>query len=231
MKFFNFIFFTFFLISITCFSLVSSEAREVDFKTQYQDGIDISHHQGEIDWSGLDTSLDFIICKATEGETHIDSKFKKNWDSIDCIKGCYHFFRPQYSGKKQALLYLSVINLDSGNIKPIVDVEYTKYWNNKKYIKKYISNLISFINTIKENTGYDPIIYTNPNFWESYIEKYYHSDHLLWIADYRKREQPQVPSKFEDWYIWQYTDKGIIDGICGHVDLNYCKNIDTLLIK
>ncbi len=235
MKFLKFIFFIFLLISLTCFSLVQTEAHEVDSQSQfvdeYHDGIDISHHQGEIDWCSLDSSLDFIICKATEGETFIDSKFEKNWDSIDCIKGCYHFFRPQYSGKKQALLYLSVVNLDSGNIKPIVDVEYTKYWNNKKYIKKYIGNLISFINTIKEKTGQEPIIYTNPNFWETYIQKHYHSDHLLWIADYRKRDTPQVPSKFQDWYIWQYTDKGSVDGINGHVDLNYCKNLDTLLIK
>jgi lysozyme len=137
----------------------------------------------------------------------------------------------QYSGKKQALLYLSVIDLNPGDIKPIVDVEYTKYWNNKKYIKKYIGNLISFISTIKEKTGQDPIIYTNPNFWETYIQKHYHSDHLLWIADYRKRDTPQVPSKFQDWYIWQYTDKGKVNGIDGHVDLNYCKNLDTLLIK
>ena len=218
MKFLKFIVFIFLLISLTCFSLVQTEAHEVDSQSQfvdeYHDGIDISHHQGEIDWCSLDSSLDFIICKATEGETFIDSKFERNWDSIDCIKGCYHFFRPQYSG-----------------IKPIVDVEYTKYWNNKKYIKKYIGNLISFINTIKEKTGQDPIIYTNPCFWETYIQKHYHSDHLLWIADYRKRDTPQVPSKFQDWYIWQYTDKGIVDGINGNVDLNYCKNLDTLLIK
>jgi len=234
MNFIKFILFVFLFLSIPCFPIVKIESLEITFNEQYVEyhaGIDISHHQGEISWSDLDTLLDFIICKATEGGTFVDSKFRKNWDSIDCIKGCYHFFRPQYSGEKQALLYLSVISLNPGDIKPIVDVEYTKHWNNKKYIKKYIGNLISFINTIKEKTGHDPIIYTNRWFWERYIQKYYHSEHLLWIADYRKRETPQVPSKFEDWYIWQYTNKGSVDGINGYVDLNYCKNLDTLLIK
>lgn len=223
----------FFLISLTCFSTVETNSYELkeDEKSEYYDGIDISHHQGEVQWCSVDSTLDFIICKATEGENFIDSKFKKNWDSISCIKGCYHFFRPQYSGEKQALLYLSVAELTIGNIKPIVDVEYTKHWDNSKYLKGFINNLISFINTIKEKTGLEPIIYTNPAFWSKYIEKYYNSDHLLWIADYRKREEPQVPSKFDDWHIWQYTDKGKINGVSGPVDMNYCKDIDTLLIK
>ena len=105
----------------------------------------------------------------------------------------------------------------------MVYVEFSIYVYNT-YIK-------DFINTVKEKTGHEPIIYTNPCFWSTYIEKHYHSDHLLWIADYRKRGEPQIPNKFDDWHIWQYTDKGSVNGINGYVDLNYCKNLDTLLIK
>jgi lysozyme len=45
-------------------------------------GIDVSHHQGEINWkkvfaqSPLDTLIDFVYCKATEGSTHLDREWK-----------------------------------------------------------------------------------------------------------------------------------------------------------
>ena len=125
MKYLKYLFSFFFLISLTCFSLVETNAYEIkeEVSLEYHDGIDISHHQGEVEWCSLDSSIDFIICKATEGETFIDSKFKKNWDSIECVKGCYHFFRPQYSGEKQALLYLSVINLLPGKYILSIDPE------------------------------------------------------------------------------------------------------------
>jgi lysozyme len=218
---------------LSCVSFLSADGYTYanESSRNYQKGIDISHHQGDIKWSSIDTSLDFIICKATEGVSFVDPKFKQNWDSIECAKGCYHFFRPQYSGEKQAQLYLSNINLEPGNIKPIIDVEMTNHWKNHSHRKKYVQNLKNMVNTIISKTGQVPIIYTNGNFWNDYISKYYDYSHILWIADYRKRDNPNVPKDFNDWIIWQHSDKGKISGINGYVDLNYCKNIDTLLIK
>lgn len=197
----------------------------------YYKGIDVSHYQGDIKWSEIDSTLDFVIVKASEGEGLVDCKFEKNWNNIKCLKGAYHFFRPQYSGEKQAELFLSVVPFEKGNIRPVIDVEYSKYWRDTLNIKKYINNLICFISIIKEKIGVDPIIYTNPLFWRKYIENHYHFDHILWVADWRDREEPELPSKFKDWTLWQYSDKGRVKGINGPVDLNYCKDLDTLLIK
>lgn len=63
-------------------------------------GIDISHHQGNIDWELLRNAMiekcpiRFILIKATEGTTIVDSKFKENFNNAreyGYIRGAYHF--------------------------------------------------------------------------------------------------------------------------------------------
>jgi lysozyme len=196
-------------------------------------GIDISQYQGSINWIKFDTSISFVICKATEGVKRIDPKFKKNWENIPTIKGCYHFFRPQYSGVEQAKNFLGVADLSSGNILPIIDVELTPSWKSKKYRKKYVQNLIKMVSYIEEETGLTPIIYTGAFFWDNYISKYYpdDKDHILWIADYRKLENPKTPKSMPEWTIWQYSCRGKVAGIPRLVDKNMCKNIERIIIK
>lgn len=45
-------------------------------------GIDISHHQGEIDWAKVKEwnghKINFVYIKATEGSTHLDKKYLHN---------------------------------------------------------------------------------------------------------------------------------------------------------
>ena len=43
------------------------------------DGIDVSHHQGLIDWEAVSaTKVQFVFLKATEGSTHVDRRFARN---------------------------------------------------------------------------------------------------------------------------------------------------------
>lgn len=57
-------------------------------------GLDISHHQGEIDWHALGghATHDFVCIKATEGGDWVDSRFAENWAgarSTDMVPGVY----------------------------------------------------------------------------------------------------------------------------------------------
>ena len=61
--------------------------------TQYKvHGIDVSHHQGRINWEMVnkmkdkDLSLDFAFIKATEGLSHKDRRFKYNWKNAKSQK-------------------------------------------------------------------------------------------------------------------------------------------------
>src|SRR5690606_9908058 len=117
-------------------------------------------------------------------------------------------------GDIQALHYLKTVNFKEGDILPIIDVEMTKHWTYSKYRKIYVNNLEKMVSTIYNKTGLTPIIYTTEMFWDAYISKYYQNkyDHILWVADYRKNDSPKIPKDFNDWVIWQHTNKGLTNG-------------------
>lgn len=79
-------------------------------------GIDISHHQGEIDWELLRNAMiekcpiRFILIKATEGTSIVDSRFKDNFTQAreyGFIRGAYHFWSNKSSARDQAYFSLT----------------------------------------------------------------------------------------------------------------------------
>jgi lysozyme len=205
------------------------------FSKEYAVGIDISRYQN-INFSKLDTSLSFIICKASEGTRLIDRKFAYHWNNIPktAKKGAYHFFLPHVSGKQQAQLFLSVVPFERGNMLPVIDVE--QCWAYKRASRMVrVSNLIAFIREIELVLGVKPIIYTNTHFWNSNFAmdlRSLTSEYHLWVADYRGSDEPGIPKGFSDWSMWQHSPKGRLSGIAGDVDLNVCKvDMKRLLIQ
>lgn len=74
-------------------------------------GIDISHHQGEINWDKLSQAsmgkepISFIFIKGTEGTSLLDENFNDNFYQArehGFLRGVYHFFLPEKSAKEQA---------------------------------------------------------------------------------------------------------------------------------
>lgn len=201
----------------------------------YSFGIDISRYQ-TIMWDKLDTNINFIICKASEGTTLTDPKFATFWKSINpkVKKGAYHFFRPHLSGVEQAKLFLSVANLQVGHLLPVIDVEDAKIYRklNPRVVAKNLKDMIHYIET---ELKAKPIIYTNAGFWNRQFSLHFadmKNDYHLWIADYRFREEPAIPKGWEDWSIWQHSCKGLVNGILNEVDLNVCKvDLEHLTIK
>jgi lysozyme len=202
---------------------------------EYSVGIDISRYQ-KINFNELDTSIKFVICKASEGTRLIDRKFAYHWNNISdkMKKGAYHFFIPHVSGQQQARLFLSVVPFEKGHLLPVIDVE--QCWAYKRAGKlQKVQNLKEFIQEIELVLGVKPIIYTNSHFWNANYAPFMKeltNDFHLWIADYRGSDEPGIPRGWSDWSIWQHSPKGRLSGIASDVDLNVCKvNIDKLLIK
>lgn len=193
-------------------------------------GIDISKYQGHIDWESVD-SIDFVVCKKSEGITLEDSKFSYNIKNIPCLKGVYHFFRPQFSGIEQGKFFLRNLEPNDIDIIPVIDVEYSKWWgsNNREIGVKRLQDMITYIDT---SFGCKPIIYTSPKFWNRYISSDIDTCSLkLWVADWRDSLRPEIPKGFCEWVMWQKTSTGKINGIDGFVDVDIVKSIDDVLIK
>jgi lysozyme len=58
--------------------------------------VDVSHHQGHIDWEAVaHDQITYAYMRATEGETVVDAEFDKNWAAAAAAgikRGAYHFF-------------------------------------------------------------------------------------------------------------------------------------------
>ena len=94
-------------------------------------GIDISHHQGDIDWELLRNAMiekcpiRFILIKATEGTSILDSKFRENFTQAreyGFIRGAYHFWSNKSSAREQAYFFLDNVILIDGDLPPVLDV-------------------------------------------------------------------------------------------------------------
>ena len=176
-------------------------------------GIDISHHQGTVNWNELvkHNKPDFIFLKCTEGTTFIDNKYKsykKQANSKGITTGAYHFFSYRTPGKIQAQHFIKYSNHKRGDIVPVLDVEYTKNRSSNAKIRKEVKE---FSKEIKKQLGVKPIIYTGYSFYKNILEGYF-EDHHFWICDMSR--EPRCNYTF-----WQYTDRGHVKGI-GNVDNN-----------
>lgn len=91
-------------------------------------GVDVSHYQGTIDWQILSReNLRFAYIKATEGSSHTDSQFIRNWEQVQQTKlaaGAYHFFSFDSPGATQAENFIRCVNAYPGMLPPVIDVEY-----------------------------------------------------------------------------------------------------------
>ncbi|MBQ7774568.1 MAG: glycoside hydrolase family 25 protein [Lachnospiraceae bacterium] len=72
----------------------------------------------------------------------------------------------------------------------------------------------AFLDTIK-NAGYTPMIYGKKEWLIKKVDLVLLSDYDVWLAQYE--DVPDYPYKFS---MWQYSNKGTVDGISGKVDLN-----------
>jgi len=182
-------------------------------------GIDISVHQGKIDWKLVaDNKVSFAFLKATEGESFIDKNFEDNWQKArkeNIVVGAYHFFRFNKDGKIQAKNYIANVTLDENDLPPVVDFE-SSYGNRfRKYSVKYIQNqLLKCLREMEKHYKQKPIIYTNIETYNKYIKGSF-DDYPLWIC-----KLCNEPSATIKWQFWQYTHKGSVAGIKGYVDMN-----------
>lgn len=160
----------------------------------------------------VDEGADGLICKATEGTSHIDGTYY--WYRDECAKinlpfGSYHYFRAAFDPVQQAKHYHRIAY---GHImRPAVDVE---SYNNGGYSKAlftlYLKTMLDTLETIWEVR---PKIYTSWYMWTSLTTNpTWAKDYELWVAHYGAGE-PLLPPRFVGWKLWQWTSSYMIDGV------------------
>lgn len=88
-----------------------------------------------------------------------------------------------------------------------------------------------WLNAVEEHYGVKPIIYTNVEFYRRHLSDDFDS-YPLWVAHYLQKKKPRI---HRDWYFWQHSETGRVNGISGRVDFNVFNGDSTefksLLIK
>jgi len=186
-------------------------------------GIDVSHHQGEIPWkkwfanSPLDTLIDFVYCKATEGSNFVDSKWEENRKKLNDLgvtNGAYHFLNSNTYSIPQAKHFLNHWKHRDIDLPPVLDVE-----TEGPSDKILIDNMYDWLEYVEKETGVKPIIYTSLHFFETKFKNEFKT-YQFWIASYTYK-----PKCIDDKRIihWQFTDKGSLPSLDEAVDVNVSK--------
>jgi lysozyme len=128
------------------------------------------------------------------------------------VRGAYHFFLAPKSGRAQARNFISVVELEKGDLPPVLDVEQT-YGTSAEQLRK---NVKEYLETVEQYYGVTPIIYTNVDFYKFYLKDEF-DDYPLWVAHYLQKEKPRI---YRNWHFWQYSELGRVNGIFSKVDFN-----------
>ena len=189
-------------------------------------GIDVSEHQGRIDWDAVKASgIDFAILRVGFGAPsfggRVDYQFNRNISECERLGIPYGVYVYSYAfDNQQAADEASmVIDCLSGH-NPRLPVYYDL--EDKTIIADgrqsgIASRAQTFCNKIS-SAGYKPGIYANLNWFNNILtDPVFKSgswDH--WIAQYNSQCHYTASYSF-----WQYTSRGKVSGISGNVDMNY----------
>lgn len=184
-------------------------------------GIDVSRYQSTISWDAVkqmrvkNVQLGFVFIKATEGIVNTDPQFRRNWKKskqAGMVRGAYHFFLATKDGREQAANFISAVDLEEGDLPPVVDIEQT-YGVSLPVLKK---ELKEWLDVIEYYYGVKPIIYTNVDFYSRCLGKEFNS-YPLWAAHYFQYDTPRINRQ---WDFWQHSEEGRVNGILSKVDFN-----------
>ncbi|PDY46423.1 N-acetylmuramoyl-L-alanine amidase [Bacillus pseudomycoides] len=186
-------------------------------------GIDVSHHEGRINWNQVKNDpnqVNFMITKVTEGSeqgtNYIDPTFQYNINganNVGILTGAYHFFRAisVNDAKQEAAFFIKNIQSVTLTAPVFVDVEV----NDANLDPDTLTDAVNAFLTELKNAGYTSTgVYSNLYFFQNSLNASRLQNTLLWIARYSTRGPGM------DCDIWQYTDTGSVQGINGNVDCN-----------
>jgi lysozyme len=182
-------------------------------------GVDVSHHQGTIDWSAVKAAgITFAYIKATEGTQYQDPAFVQNWSGAAAsgiVRGGYHFFTLDTPGEKQAENFLRVAPIDPNTLPPAIDLEFSGYNRHRRPSHgQFAKELAAFVDAVTERYKRPPAIYTTSEFRRQYLRSM--AIECLWIREVLTRPRMEA----NEWIFWQFSGQGRVRGIGTFVDLN-----------
>ena len=192
--------------------------------------IDVSHHQGKINWEDIKNSAEIygVIIRAGYWNT-LDREFSNNINEVKRLNipyGIYFYsYASSVNGAKIEGEFARKVISDY-DLNPTLGIYYDiESWNtgtsSSDSISKSMYDAITgaFVNKVKEAVGdkYKVKLYSGR--WYAMNRLGSESKALVdWVAEYNST------CKYDGSYsLWQYTSSGSVPGITGRVDISYLK--------
>ena len=189
-------------------------------------GIDVSKHQGIIDWNKVKPQIDFVILRCGYGSdisNQDDAQFTTNVAKCKELGIPYAVYLYSYA-TTEAMIDSEIAHTLRviGSHKPFcvyIDME------DASTVSLGKSRLTAFAKRFCEGIkakGFNVGVYANENWCKNYLDvlELHKCGYSIWCAKYSENK-PNIESPYD---IWQYSSKGSVDGIKGNVDMNYMYN-------
>jgi GH25 family lysozyme M1 (1,4-beta-N-acetylmuramidase) len=191
-------------------------------------GIDVSEHQGVIDWNAVaNDGVTFAFIRLgnrgyTEGGLRLDAQYSANIEGAQAVGievGVYFFSQAinEDEAREEAEFVLEHLDGRLLNYPVVYDFEPVGASDgraNRISPQQVTSNARVFCERI-EASGYPTMIYGNARDIARYGAEFL-ANHKVWYAEYDALQ----PNGQFDFVIWQFTSNGTVAGIDQRVDLN-----------
>jgi lysozyme len=196
------------------------------------DGIDVSHYQGQIDWTQVrtDAALRLVSAKATEGVRDVDPMFEANWAAMRAAgfpyRFAYHFVTPDPPDAQAQHFAQAVGTLQPGE-GVMLDIEWVNSAT-KPPSELETALVAELLAAVKEHTGRTPLRYMG-EYYAGFNDPRL-TPYPLWLAAY----EASLPKTAAATIVWQWgggTNGSFVSGIDGgksRVDSNQVEDWDTI---
>ncbi len=191
-------------------------------------GIDVSSHQGDIDWQAVkEDGVEFAFIRAVyrgygTGKLVVDEKCIQNIEGAQAAGidvGVYVFSQAvtQAEVLEEASTVLNLLQGYELQLPIVFDVEKvsdSEARTNTLTVEDRTALTITFLNAVKD-AGFQPMFYHNTEMGAMLLDLTQLTGYAKWFAAYNK--EFYWPYEYS---IWQYSESGHVNGIKGNVDLD-----------
>ena len=191
-------------------------------------GIDVSYHNGKIDWKKVKKAgISFAMIRLGYGTSKggvIDSKLAYNYknakkNGIKVGLYLYSYADNTKEALKEAKFTYKMLQT-YGELDYPISFDFENTYRNKKKYKKSNTKIITTYCDYLEKKGYDTSVYSYMDFLKKSTNYKTISKYGVWIARWTYNTKNFSDGNIPNVQMWQYSDKGKISGINSRVDLN-----------
>ena len=195
-------------------------------------GIDVSFYDGNIDWRavkahGVDFAIIRVGCRGwTSGEIYGDSKTQEYLHGARAAGipiGVYFYSTAvnRSEAVEEARMTLEAVGGIPLDYPIFIDMEFSGEYprgrSDRLSPSERVDIAVAFGETVR-GAGYEAGVYASQNYFKASIDYRAISGYTIWLASYTRDDK--LPNFSKHYDIWQFSDRGRVDGIAADVDMN-----------